>query len=121
MNELADLSSAMGENTVSSAPGDVAGEAEGRTQMVRSPASNTPNEPWHGTTGGYTNHRCRCTPCRAAHRDNFRARRGRGHRIDGSVPHGTEGGYNNYACRCELCRTAHRDTSRAYRLRTRTS
>jgi hypothetical protein len=24
------------------------------------------SEPWHGTVGGYSNHRCRCDLCRAA-------------------------------------------------------
>lgn len=25
-------------------------------------------EPWHGTHGGYTNHRCKCKLCREAQR-----------------------------------------------------
>lgn len=25
------------------------------------------SESWHGTHGGYTNHKCRCTECRLAH------------------------------------------------------
>lgn len=29
-------------------------------------------ELWHGTLGGYTNHRCRCDKCRAAWRAYMR-------------------------------------------------
>lgn len=29
-------------------------------------ANITGDEGWHGTVGGYTNHKCRCTPCRDA-------------------------------------------------------
>lgn len=29
-------------------------------------------EAWHGTIGGYTNHGCRCTACRAANSDSQR-------------------------------------------------
>ena len=34
------------------------------------------HESWHGTLGGTTNHRCKCTPCRdvwAAHSRTYRA------------------------------------------------
>lgn len=31
--------------------------------------------PWHGTRGGYTNHACRCMPCREANTDYQRRRR----------------------------------------------
>lgn len=37
--------------------------------------------PWHGSTTGYRNHRCRCAPCRAAQRSalaEYRARRRNG-------------------------------------------
>lgn len=27
--------------------------------------------PWCGTTGGYRNHRCRCSACREAHRLDY--------------------------------------------------
>ena len=29
-------------------------------------------ETWHGTAGGYTNHRCRCSECRGAWADYMR-------------------------------------------------
>jgi hypothetical protein len=28
--------------------------------------NNSKLEPWHGTSGGYSNRRCRCAPCKAA-------------------------------------------------------
>lgn len=31
-------------------------------------------EKWHGTAGGYTNHKCRCDACTAAWRDYHRTR-----------------------------------------------
>lgn len=62
---------------------------------------------WHGTLGGYTNHRCRCTACRAAHNAYAKAVR-RGERVVESPRwrHGTLTGYGLHACRCEPCRTA---------------
>lgn len=35
---------------------------------------------WHGTNGGYTNHKCRCARCRAAHAEQ--ARRDRAQRAE---------------------------------------
>lgn len=34
--------------------------------------------PWHGTYGGYKNHKCRCVPCRAANAERARYRRQNG-------------------------------------------
>lgn len=34
-------------------------------------------ERWHGTGGGYSNHKCRCADCRAAHAAVMRERRAR--------------------------------------------
>lgn len=31
---------------------------------------------WHGTYGGYKNHRCRCEPCRGANAEYVQTRRG---------------------------------------------
>lgn len=63
-------------------------------------------EPWHGTLGGYRNHKCRCVPCTEANR-LYQA----DHRLRLAlrpVPvHGTENAYSNYLCRCTLCRAAH--------------
>lgn len=66
-------------------------------------------DPWHGTAGGYTNHRCRCESCIEAHRWSMQDDRAR--RALAPVPshvHGTNNGYENYACRCEACTTVHK-------------
>jgi len=34
----------------------------------------TPDDPRHGTANGYTNHLCRCPPCRMAHYAYLRKR-----------------------------------------------
>ena len=33
---------------------------------------------WHGTRGGYNNHKCRCEPCTTAHKQYRRKRRQNG-------------------------------------------
>lgn len=41
------------------------------------PHRPTKAQPWHGTLGGYTNHRCRCEPCRrvwAEYHRHYRAK-----------------------------------------------
>lgn len=75
-------------------------------------------ETWHGTTGGYTNHGCRCDRCRKATTDYHRERRwatGRSRPFDQYLrerypdppPHGTETRYTSkWRCRCDLCRQA---------------
>lgn len=80
--------------------------------MTVSPTAVVP----HGTDGGYSNHKCRCPDCRAAHAAYLADYRGR---IRAStpfhkIPHGNNG-YCNYACRCLTCTDAHRDA--AVRLR----
>lgn len=35
-------------------------------------AALSPNDWRHGTQGGYTNHKCRCAPCKAAHAEMMR-------------------------------------------------
>lgn len=69
------------------------------------------NETWHGTSGGYTNHKCRCDECRAAWAAAFKRWR---HSRQGRCPdtaHGTDNGYLNYGCRCDECKAAYRITS----------
>lgn len=39
--------------------------------------SLTATDPRHGSNNGYTNHHCRCTPCRAGHADEKRRERKR--------------------------------------------
>ena len=34
--------------------------------------------PWHGTYGGYKNHKCRCIPCKAANAEYVQRRRNGG-------------------------------------------
>jgi hypothetical protein len=68
------------------------------------------NQPWHGTSGGYYNHGCRCDNCRAAASEMARAARLR--RMENTrlglidVPHGSDNAYKNYGCRCDECRAA---------------
>ena len=64
------------------------------------------DEPWHGTLGGYTNHRCRCDACRAANARHFREAKARRSREIPAHVHGTPNGYGNYKCRCAACTTA---------------
>lgn len=63
----------------------------------------------HGRVGTYTNHKCRCAPCREAN-SKYVARR-RVERLaedkDPNDPrHGLASFYGNHGCRCELCRLA---------------
>jgi hypothetical protein len=72
---------------------------------------NTQTETWHGTLGGYTNHRCRCPECTVANRDyNAKKRASYAEKREaGQMPewrHGTQSGYTNWGCRCESCRNA---------------
>lgn len=70
---------------------------------------------YHGTSGGYTNHKCRCDKCKAAfaaYMAKFRER------VKDNVPehvHGTAGGYTNYSCRCVKCTSAHTRLTRERR------
>ena len=73
------------------------------------------SDTWHGTSGGYSNHKCRCEPCRKAHMVTLakgRAKRHAGRVMrDGrlyhpGVTHGTKNAYGNYGCRCEPCTAA---------------
>lgn len=69
-------------------------------------------ERWHGSIGGYSNHRCRCQPCRDANTDYQRRRREdrRANTPFEKIPHG-ENGYGNYGCRCPTCLQGHRDAN----------
>lgn len=40
-------------------------------------ACRLPDAKWHGTAGGYSNHRCRCAECRRAWAEYFRSGTGR--------------------------------------------
>jgi hypothetical protein len=71
-------------------------------------------EPWHGTLGGYRNHRCHCAECTEANRLYQAEHRDRLSRREPPA-HGTENAYSNYLCRCTLCRAAHTAGARTRR------
>ena len=75
---------------------------------------NGTQETWHGSSGGYTNHGCRCKKCRAARaimqRETTKRRKSRP--IPDQV-HATANGYSAYGCRCDDCRCAYTAYNRA--------
>lgn len=76
---------------------------------------------YHGTSGGYTNHNCRCKKCRAAwsaSRSRIRAVNKKQGTESRRITHGTESSYN-YGCRCESCTAAHAAYHREYMRRRR--
>jgi hypothetical protein len=76
------------------------------------------SERWHGTAGGYTNHRCRCDPCRDAWADMcYRMRQNRTQRPTPDHVHGSANGYGNYGCRCKECTHAWAVVSREQKRR----
>jgi hypothetical protein len=65
------------------------------------------DEPWHGTTNGYRNKKCRCIDCKAAKAEERKKAKSRP--INGDEEwHGTVSGYVNRGCRCEKCFSAHK-------------
>lgn len=66
-------------------------------------------EKWHGTSGGYSNHKCRCDDCRLAWNKYCREKK-RKKRLEyefrESDAHGEEKTYQR-GCKCPLCKTAH--------------
>lgn len=68
------------------------------------------SEFWHGSLGGYTNHKCRCEACKEAYSksaSNYH-RKTYGKREVPERSHGTRSGYQYYSCRCVLCVEANR-------------
>lgn len=68
-----------------------------------------PDDPRHGTSSGYSRHRCRCDACRAWSREHYAAQRYReaaGLIREKGWQHGTWSGYNNHGCRCTRCLVA---------------
>jgi len=66
-------------------------------------------EKWHGTPGGYSNHRCRCDACRTAwnlQSSTYRRRRRANYVYREDDPHGTEAGYQR-GCTCIECKRSH--------------
>jgi GIY-YIG catalytic domain len=70
-------------------------------------AKAEPDKRRHGTVNRYTNHRCRCQPCRdawAAFCRSLKERRAAALAEDPSIaPHGRTSTYRNYCCRCRPC------------------
>lgn len=70
---------------------------------------STMTERWHGTTGGYSNHKCRCDPCRLAWNAYCAERKRKARRNFTPAPgdeHGLEKTYQK-GCKCALCLAGH--------------
>lgn len=73
-------------------------------------------EAWHGSYGGYSNHRCRCEGCTVANRE-YQAKRRMERYAEGvpsTVVHNANT-YTNWGCRCATCSDAHRESKRLVR------
>lgn len=73
------------------------------------PATHDAVPRWHGTTGGYTNHKCRCDGCRAAWAEytrGIKARRASTLKDANDPRHGKASFYGNHGCRCIDCTAA---------------
>lgn len=77
------------------------------------------NEKWHGTAGGYSNHKCRCDPCRTAWVDMAaelrRKRQESGYFLQPHIEHGLASTYNA-GCRCQPCTAEATRVSREQKL-----
>lgn len=65
---------------------------------TRSPV-DPPDAPWHGTEGGYTNHRCGCRRCRKAYNKAQRERRLQTRSIPDHVDPDSYNAYRYYGSR----------------------
>lgn len=78
----------------------------------RSPTPIAADDPRHGDASTYSNHGCRCQPCRDAKAAYMKAwRYANGERLaadPGFAEHGHASTYVNYRCRCMACTNAHR-------------
>jgi len=76
-------------------------------------------ESWHGTTGGTSNHKCKCLACRKVWTAYcLRRRKERAEQIKPDDPrHGKPSFYLNHSCRCDKCRRAHTNATYAQRAR----
>jgi hypothetical protein len=64
----------------------------------------------HGTSGGYSNYKCRCDPCRIAWNKLCNDRKKKkweswDGKPDVELIHGLEATYQNHGCRCQECKT----------------
>lgn len=83
----------------------------------------------HGSASTYTNHNCRCEPCRHAWAEKVRARKAQRHAMRTEVAgrlvaahlpdsqHGNPNTYSNCGCRCRECTDAWTDSYRVRRER----
>ena len=78
-------------------------------------------ERWHGTTGGTSNHGCKCLACRTVWTQYcLRRRKERAEAIQADDPrHGKSTFYLNHGCRCDKCRDAHRVATYARRTKSK--
>lgn len=64
----------------------------------------------HGVVGTYTNHKCRCDACRAAHGEYQARRKAERKAALAADPdlavHGLATTYSNWSCRCPRCAAA---------------
>lgn len=77
-------------------------------------------EIWHGTSTGYSNHKCRCDLCSTYQKNYDKARRTRlknAEIVGDEYWHGTPNGYNTYNCRCYSCSQAHKKFREEYRIK----
>ena len=70
----------------------------------------------HGDYGTYSNHGCRCQPCKTAWAVAMKSLRDR-RRAAGVVKgeHGKYSTYSNWGCRCRLCTDDHNANNRRTR------
>lgn len=82
-------------------------------------SENIGPEPWHGTEGGTSNHKCKCLACRTVWKQYCLKRRAeRAASIDpNDERHGKYSFYVNYGCRCDPCRDANNARARDLRKR----
>jgi hypothetical protein len=70
-----------------------------------------PADERHGTTNGYSNHKCRCPACQSAWADAYtgmKENRAARLALDPSVvEHGLPSTYGNWRCRCRACTDAY--------------
>lgn len=77
-----------------------------------------PHDPPHGSYSTYSNHGCRCDPCREANRAYRKRNRARAcvdlHDVcPHEIEHGKVTSYVHHGCRCELCTEARNAYQRA--------
>ncbi len=99
-------------------PFGLSGEVNGTRSRLARTSGAVPDSARHGMVGTYTNYKCRCEPCIAAHSEACRqSKQRRVAELRVGLEHGTISTYNNYDCRCAACRAAMADYYRERRRR----